>query len=74
MFTRRMECGCVVEMGTHCNIIYCARHKGNVNPDLFRLAQKICMWDGDSEQYTDILRHAFPIVKRLLHDPELKTL
>jgi hypothetical protein len=32
----------------------------------------VVMWDGDAPTYLDILRKGFPLVKRILEDPEVQ--
>lgn len=67
-----MHCGCVVEAGDRYAIDYCKVHRSNVNPSLFALAQMVCMWDGDSGTYVEILRQALPLVRAILNDPDWK--
>jgi hypothetical protein len=32
----------------------------------------VVMWDGDALSYVEILKKGFPIVKRILENPEVK--
>ena len=74
MIRKAIKCGCIIQIDTHYTITYCVLHNGDVNQQLFKLAQMVVMWDGDAPTYIEILRCSFPLVKQILENPETRLL